>query len=162
MRQRVKTWKDNLKAGKFVHSWVGRKHTEESKKKISISRTKYLIENPDQVPYVLNHHAKGPSYPELYFKEWLTKENFRFESEFRFGIYSFDFLINGKVDLEIDGDQHLQEKHKQADTHRDKLSKENGYKVIRILWSKFLKKSDKDKLKYLGDLKSRINKACGL
>ena len=35
-----------------------RKHTEESKKKISRSRIKYLKENPDKVPYLLNHSSK--------------------------------------------------------------------------------------------------------
>ncbi len=31
---------------------VGRTHTDESRKKISESRKKYLLENPDKVPYL--------------------------------------------------------------------------------------------------------------
>ena len=46
-----------------------RKLSEETKKKISESRIKYLKENPDKIPYKLNHYSKGESYPEKYFEE---------------------------------------------------------------------------------------------
>jgi predicted DNA-binding protein YlxM (UPF0122 family) len=42
------------------------KHSEETKQKISESRTRYLRENPDKVPYLINHSSKK-SYPEKLF-----------------------------------------------------------------------------------------------
>ena len=41
------------------------RHSEETKKKISEIRKKYLSENPDKVPYKLNH-SSTESYPEKY------------------------------------------------------------------------------------------------
>lgn len=61
-----------------------RTHSEETKNKISIIRKKFLTENPDMIPYKLNHKSKGESYPEKYFREWLEKENISFEQEYQF------------------------------------------------------------------------------
>lgn len=87
-----------------------RTHGKETRNKISKSRQKFLIENPDMIPYKLNHKSKGESYPEKYFREWLEKENISFKQEYQFKLYSFDFLINERIDLEIDGDQHILDK----------------------------------------------------
>lgn len=58
--------------------------SEETKNKISKSRKKYLIENPDKVPYLLNHSSKGPSYPESYFEK-IFKDKLKYEKYYRIG-----------------------------------------------------------------------------
>jgi hypothetical protein len=56
-------------ATKLTAKLKPRTHTDETKKKISEIRIKYLRENPDKVPYKLNHYSKGESYPEQYFSK---------------------------------------------------------------------------------------------
>lgn len=131
-----------------------RTHSEETRNKISKSRKKFLTENPDMIPYKLNHKSKGESYPEKYFREWLEKENISFEQEYQFKLYSFDFLIDGRIDLEIDGDQHiLDEKIKEHDKKRDKITTDNGYLVKRILWSEYKRLSEIEQVEFLQNLK---------
>ena len=131
-----------------------RTHSEETRNKISKSRKKFLTENPDMIPYKLNHKSKGESYPEKYFREWLEKENISFEQEYQFKLYSFDFLIDGRIDLEIDGDQHiLDERIKDHDKKRDKITTDNGYLVKRILWSEYKRLSEIEQVEFLQNLK---------
>lgn len=52
-----------------------RTHTEETKQKLSQIRKQYLKDNPDKVPYLLNHYSKGESYPEKYFSECFQGTN---------------------------------------------------------------------------------------
>lgn len=131
-----------------------RTHSEETRNKISKSRKKFLTENPDMIPYKINHKSKGESYPEKYFREWLEKENISFEQEYQFKLYSFDFLIDGRIDLEIDGNQHiLDEKIKDHDKKRDKITTDNGYLVKRILWSEYKKLSEIEQVEFLQSLK---------
>lgn len=138
LQRKSTTWKKNLRDGKFKPSFTGKKHTEETKRKISKARTEYLIKNPDKVPYVLNHHSRGESFPEKYFREWMDKEQIQYIQEYKFELYSFDFLVKGNIDLEIDGDQHiLDEKYKEHDKKRDERSSNAGYTVKRIVLSEF-------------------------
>ena len=133
-----------------------RKHNEETKNRISRSRKEYLEKHPEKVPYKLNHKSKGESYPEKYFREWLEKENISFIQEYSFGLYSFDFLVNGIIDLEIDGAQHTVDKRvKASDEKRDNKAKEAGYIVYRISWPDY--KSLEDKESFLLKLKNFFN-----
>lgn len=125
------------------------------RKKISESRKRYLEEHPDQVPYKLNHKSRGESYPEKYFREWLENENINFKQEYHFSVYSFDFLINNFIDLEIDGSQHYVDgRIRKSDEKRDKRAKENGFVVYRINWSRYQQLEDKEK--FLLELKQFI------
>jgi very-short-patch-repair endonuclease/phage FluMu protein Com len=83
----------------------GRLHTEETKRKISEKRKQYLKNNPDKVPYKLNHSSKI-SYPEEYFLECFKKyKNVSFQH--RVNTYSLDFAnVEEKLYLEVDGEQH--------------------------------------------------------
>jgi len=60
--------------------------SDETKKKISETRIKYLKENPDKVPYLLNH-SRNESYPEKYFNELFNKENIPVIKKYRIGLY---------------------------------------------------------------------------
>ena len=135
----------------------GRPHTSESRKKISNARKKYLTDNPDKVPYLLNHSSKE-SYPEKYFTELFLKENIKVEKFYQIGLYELDFCIPDlKIDIEIDGEQHFCDKKIiESDIKRTKFLEANGWKVIRIRWSKFQKLSYEDKSKFIVELKNEI------
>jgi len=113
-----------------------RKHSEETKKKISEIRKKFLAENPDKVPYRLNHSSKR-SIPELVFEKALIDYGFvkdiDFISEYPMGIYQYDFaFLNQRIDVEIDGGTHQLENVVEIDKRRDEYSLEHGWRVLRI------------------------------
>lgn len=117
-----------FKKGRLVQ-----KHTQETKDKISKSRIKYLIDNPDKVPYLINHSSKQ-SYPETIFQNALISANITgWVYNYRFGIYQYDFAFPElKIDVEIDGSTHNLPKVKKIDERRDQFSKDNGWVVIRF------------------------------
>ena len=136
-----------------------RYHSEETKKKISESRKKYLNEHPDKVPFKLNHSSKE-SYPEKYFREWLQKENIFSEREYQVGLYTLDFAWpERKIYLEIDGSQHHLDWMMKHDEERTKKLSELGWTCIqRIYWPDYQKLSKNEKEKYLNSLKEEILK----
>lgn len=109
------------------------KHSEATKRKISKSRTKYLMENPDKVPYRLNHSSKV-SYPEKIFMNALESSNITgWIYNYQNSLYSYDFaFLDKKIDVEIDGGTHLTEKVKKIDKRRDKFSRSDGWVVLRF------------------------------
>lgn len=121
------------------------KHSEETKKKISDARIKFLRENPDKVPYKLNHYSKGRSYAEEYWKNVLDSNDMQYEEQYQIGPYQLDFaFLKNKIDLEIDGDQHyLDERIVESDKRRTLYLEEKGWKVIRIKWSEYQKLTSK-------------------
>ena len=118
----------SIAAYKNNHHW-----SEKEKKRISEEKIKYLTEHPDKVPYKLNHSSKM-SYPEKIFKNALETLNISgWTYNFRNGIYAYDFAFPSlKIDVEIDGNTHTQEKVKRIDARRDAFSNENGWQVIRF------------------------------
>lgn len=137
---------------------VGIKHSEKTKKKLSLIRKKWISENPDKSPYIVSHKSRGETYPEKYFREWLEKENIPFQQEYRFKLYAFDFLVNERVDLEIDGNQHKNDKRIiEHDIKRDARSKDAGFVVYRIMWSDYQKLNQGEKEKFLGELKEFLS-----
>jgi len=85
------------------------------------------------------------SYPELFFEKVLDNNNFEYIKEYpvpkkSLGIYCnsnyfLDFFFpKKKIDLEIDGKQHLYEDRIESDNIRDKLLTEHGFFVYRINW----------------------------
>ena len=137
---------------------IGRKHTDESKEKISKSRIQFLKENPNKVPYLLNH-SRNESYPEKYFTELFNKESIEIESKFRIGLYELDFcILDKKIDIEIDGNQHyLDKKIVESDIKRNKFLEDNGWDIIRINWSNYNSMTFKEKSDYISNLKKYIN-----
>lgn len=132
----------------------GRKHSEETKKRISENRKKWIKENPDKSPYLMSHKSRGETYPERYFREWLEKENIPFQQEYRFKLFAFDFLVNERVDLEIDGGQHKNDKRIiEHDIKRDTKTQEAGFVVYRIEWCNYQRLTHEEKEKFLMELK---------
>lgn len=112
---------------------TGKKASEETKKKISIARKKYLLANPDKVPYLINH-SSNKSMPQKMIEGALKQENIEgWISEFRNGLYSYDIAFPDlKIDIEIDGETHQQEKVIQIDKRRDEWTISQGWKILRI------------------------------
>ena len=110
-----------------------RKHSEITKQKISQARIKYLNENPDKVPYLINHSSKK-SYPEQIFEKALISANITgWKYAYQNGIYEYDFAWpEQKIDVEIDGSTHLSEKVKKIDERRDAFSISKGWTVLRF------------------------------
>jgi len=135
----------------------GRPHTDEAKKKISDGRKKYLTNNPDKVPYLLNHSSKE-SYPEKYFSDLFLKESIKVERYFRVGSYELDFCIpDKKIDIEIDGDQHyLDENIIKHDIKRNEYLNKNGWTIFRVRWSEYKKMNYNERRNYISELKNKL------
>ena len=136
----------------------GKKHTQESKDKISKGRKKYLQENPQKVPYILNHSSKS-SYPEQYFKELFDLEQIPLQYHLQISKYELDFYnLENKIDLEIDGEQHyLDSKIAKSDLERTKYLESLGWTVIRIRWSNYQKLTLEEKKKLINDIKELMH-----
>ena len=109
------------------------KHTQATKDKISKARIKYLTDNPDKVPYLINHSSKK-SYPETIFEQALISSGITgWVYAYQNGIYEYDFAWpKQKIDVEIDGSTHNLPKVQKIDARRDKFSTDNGWIVIRF------------------------------
>lgn len=142
---------------KISETSSGRKHSDETKILLSEIRKDFLLENPDMVPYRLNHYSKGRSYPEQYWKEILDNNNINYEEQYQISYYQLDFaLLSKKIDLEIDGDQHyLDPKIVESDNRRTKFLENLGWTVIRIKWSDY--KKNKNKEEFIKNLIKRIS-----
>lgn len=91
------------------------------------------------------------SYPEHFWTDVLNNNNISYiREDFSTKKYFLDFLLikNGKkIDLEIDGKQHLMEDRQKHDKERDKYLIENGYIVYRIPWNEINSEKGKAKMK---------------
>lgn len=153
----VQTCKDR---GHYISPTKGKHLSEEHKKKTSIGMKRYFKEHPDRVPYLLNHSSKE-SYPEKYFREIFTKEDFpAFIQDKYVKGYFLDFAFESRnVYIEIDGEQHyVDKKIVQHDIKRQSILGATEWKcVCRIRWSKYQKLTDEQKHKFILGLKQKIS-----
>ena len=127
----------NYKNGKVKHPWLGRKHSEKTKEKISKSMA--LAHKEKRAWNIgMSRWNNKPSYPEEWFMKVIENEfnDKNYKREFPFAKYSLDFAWEyKKLCIEIDGDQHRRfESYKIRDLEKDKFLKEKGWKVLRISW----------------------------
>ena len=135
------------KYGLFILRNLHKVVSEETRKKISESRKIFIALCPENVPYVMNHHSKKTYYPEAYFIDCLRDS--KFQHRYRYSTYELDFAdLENKIDLEIDGNQHLSSRMMAHDTKRNQFMLDNGWQVIRVLWSRFcgLDKIEKERI----------------
>lgn len=113
-------------------------HSDDTKQKLSIIRKKYLKENPDKVPYLLNHSSRE-SYPENRFRTILEHIGLvGWIQHYQHSIYQYDFAFPTiKLDVEIDGATHNQQSVINKDIERDQFSRDNGWEVLRFTASEF-------------------------
>jgi very-short-patch-repair endonuclease len=151
--------RNRSEAGKLhIKTHGARKHTEETKKKISKIRIEYLKYHPDKVPYLLNHYSKGTSYPEKYFIKLFKNEGINLKHHHRISLYELDFCdIEKKIDIEIDGEQHyLDQRIAKSDKRRTEYLESKGWKVFRIRWSDYQKMNRENKENYIQNFLSMI------
>ena len=112
---------------------TGKNLTTDHKNNVSIGRRKYLDENPDKIPYLLNHSSKK-SWPEKFFEELIKNAGITgWVYNYPNGRYRYDFAFPElKIDIEIDGGTHQQENVIKMDKERDEFSTNDGWRVLRI------------------------------
>lgn len=153
LRKQGETLKKRYANGEIKPTFLGKHHSEETKRKISEARKAWILANPDKSPYIVSHYSKGESYAERYFREWMENESITYLSQQQLGTYTLDFLI-GNIDLEIDGEQHYKDERISAsDIRRNKYVEEQGLKVIRVRWSHYQKLPQEEKYDFLERLK---------
>ncbi len=97
------------------------------------------------------------SYPEKYFQHRLKELNIPYEFNhpvpkntlgvLKSTAYFLDFYFPDiKLNLEIDGKQHLRKERRESDLIRDELLTKNGYHVFRIPWINPINNENKMKL----------------
>lgn len=135
----TKTLKDGYCSGRLVPAFLGRHHTDETKEILAKS-AKFHAENHTNGWKAGN--SKVQNKYELQTSEYLKSVGITYEVEKsiskkklginELGLYNLDFLIDGVLDLEIDGSSHNPDDIKEHDAKRDQALKDNGYKIYRI------------------------------
>ena len=96
-----------LQNGEIVNYWLGKKHSEESKRKISESlKLAYKEHRAHNIGQ--SRWNNEPSYPEKFFMNVIKNEfeDQNYVREYPFKIYSLDFAWPEKKQcIEIDGEQ---------------------------------------------------------
>jgi very-short-patch-repair endonuclease len=119
------------------------------------------------------------SYPEKFWMEVLKNNNIDYSfnhvvKKSELGVendnsnYFLDFLIDGNIDLEIDGKQHKYADRAESDKVRDELLSKNGYTVYRVEWNEIntevgkqhMKEKIETFLKFIGLQKSLAQNFC--
>lgn len=129
---------------------IPRKHTEETKKKISDKIKKYLSENPES--HVWKRNDKFKSTPCENFKDRLNILDIRYIPEMTISTerhFSIDIaLIDYKIAIEINGNQHYDKDGSLKDYYkiRNKFISNLGWKVLEIHYSICLNNENIDKM----------------
>lgn len=152
----AETLSEGYSSGRVKHPNKGTTMSEEQKQKISKSRKKYLEEHPDQVPYLLNHSSEI-SAPEQYFIALFENENIPLSFHKQISVYQLDFYNDDKMFyIEIDGEQHYQEKSIERDKKRDEYLKNLGWRGMRIRWSTWQKLDRSEKELIIKSIREKL------
>lgn len=106
-----KTLSDNIKSGKTIPSFKGKRHTEEQKKIFSEKRLKFLEENPNSnIPWIeiMNNGklVKVQGKWEYKVAKWLNDQNIEWSRKKLFyghRSYTPDFYLNDNTLIEVKG-----------------------------------------------------------
>lgn len=118
-----------------IFGWVGKKHSEETKKKMSESAKKAHEEGRG---HTWVHRNDSPSYAEKWLYGFLDNREIVYEKEKPYKGFFLDVVIGNKV-IEIDGEQHYDAikfpEQIERDERKDRLLKEDGFQELRLRWS---------------------------
>lgn len=140
LNKMANTQKANIRNGVVTPYFLGKKLTKEHRE--AISKSMKLAHKENRAHNIGSSRWNNEhSWPEKWFIEVLHNElnmveNVDYKTEMPFDKYSLDFAWpEKKLCIEIDGEQHERfEEYKLRDMSKDKLLKENGWKVFRIKW----------------------------
>lgn len=153
VKKQSETLKNKYDSGELIHYNKDKKTSDEVKKKISKSIKLFLLNNPDKVPYLLNHSSKI-SYPEQYFIKLFEKENINLKYHLQIGLYQLDFYNEElKKYIEIDGEQHYLQKNIDKDIIRTEYLKNLGWVGMRIRWAEYKKMTNLEKNELINNIR---------
>ena len=134
------TLHNRYKNGELKASWIGRKHSEETKKKISESRKAYLKNNPDKHPW--KKLSKFKSEPCERLKQVLREYQLEFVEEFSDKTWDHNYSIDiafpeKKIAIEINGNQHYNNDGtlKEYYVNREEYLKSFGWTIYQLHYS---------------------------
>ena len=127
--------------GELIPTFLGKKHTEETKRKLSESMKKAHAEGR---AYILGTKERlgNPSRPEQWMINVIANEfeDKNYQREYRIFNYCLDFAWpHKKKYIEMDGAQHKQAKNKARDIERDRKICAEGWEVLRMPWDEVYK-----------------------
>jgi len=129
-------------SGEITPSFAGKKHTEESKKKIS-ERQSLAHKEGRAWNIGQSRWNNKPSYPEQYFMQVIENEfdDKQYVREFSLGRFALDFAwVHKKKCIEIDGKQHDELPDvRERDIRKNEFIKSSGWEVLRIKWKVLFK-----------------------
>lgn len=123
--------------------WEGKKHSDETKKRISNGAKKAHDEGKG---HTWKNRYLNPSYAEKWLYELLDSHNIIYEKEKHFFGFFLDVAVGNKC-VEIDGEQHYDISRFPEQLERDKrkemLLEENSWQLLRVRWSEIKKEPEK-------------------
>lgn len=139
------------------------KTSEEIKQKISEKQKKAHAEGRHPGWAHINADPNRQSYPERFLskvlKNYKIYDTYQIIEHMPYKGYFLDFaIIDLKLDLEIDGCQHLSLEAIEHDNKRNKILENDGWKVYRINWKEFQKNSKsqiKELVEYITNIKNK-------
>jgi very-short-patch-repair endonuclease len=126
--------------------WFGKKHSEETKKKISETQKKNYAGKSRYIP--VQEHRK--SYAEQYFDVIFTDA----QKQFPVDRYRLDYAWpDTKTYIEVDGEQHYTEEGLKHDNERTQVLESLGWTCKkRIRWSEYQKLNEDEKKAFIDSL----------
>ena len=130
--------RNRYRDGTLSKSFLGKTHTDETKKMMS-EKARINAKMHKNGWKCGNSHIQNKY--ERFTEQFLKDHNIQFESEVTIpqskfnkkgSYYQFDFLIEGRIDLEIDGTSHCNASVRQHDCERD-FAVSQQYQVYRII-----------------------------
>lgn len=127
------------KSGELKGNWTGKHHSEETKRRISESRSQWLKDHPDNHPW--RRSSKFKSVPCELLKDTLRKAGISFIEEysgFEDHNYSIDIAFpNDKIGIEVNGNQHYNKDGTLTEYYkkREDYLKTLGWKLHQIHYS---------------------------
>lgn len=126
--------------------WFGKKHTTETKAKISATQTK----NYKGISRYATVREQRQSYAEDYFDTIFVNAQKQYHVDRFFLDYAWP---ETKCYIEVDGEQHYTNEGLAHDEVRTKILQEAGWKLVkRIRWSEYQKLNDEEKKKFLNEV----------
>jgi very-short-patch-repair endonuclease len=121
-------------------SWAGRRHSQETKQKLSEIRKAWLAEHPDEHPWKLN--SKFKSVPCEVLKERLREAGLVFKEEYTLlddRSFAVDIAFpEKKVAVEVNGEQHYNRDGTLRPYYRDRhdIIEASGWKILEIHYAR--------------------------
>jgi very-short-patch-repair endonuclease len=142
LKRAGETLRKRFTSGELTPHFKGKKHSDETRKKISESQS--LAHKEGRAWNIgQSRWNNKPSYPEQYFMQVIENEfdDKQYVREFSLGRFALDFAwVHKKKCIEIDGKQHDELPDvRERDLRKNEFIKSSGWEVLRIKWKDLFK-----------------------